>query len=249
MSKYRCPVCGAAHKESPEKCRLCGLSMRVISSVPISTETKQVATKKKGIADVGLFAIGGVVLLALIFVILGFTGSNSFLENLRDKIPGSGGNDGWQEIDDGDGGFTARLPEDNERRTTPFPLAANGRLEQWVAPISAETELSISYAHLDPLPGGNDWSSLFGEEAALDLADTLGGRATQITESSFRGYPIVSTTITGLRMEDSGGTSQVASAKAYIVLRGDTAFIIQSKSVYADHPNFASFADSVQFTG
>jgi hypothetical protein len=247
MSKYRCPVCGAAHKESPEKCRLCGLSMGVISSVPISTETRQVSTKKKGIADVGLFAIGGVVLLALIFVILGFTGSNSFLENLRDKIPGSGGNDGWQEIDDGDGGFTARLPEDNERRTTPFPLAANGRLEQWVAPISAETELSISYARLLTLPESNEWRS-FLEDAAITWGDTLGGQATQITESSFRGYPMMSTTIGRLRMEDSGGTVQAGSARAYLVLRGDTLFIIQSKSVYADHPNFASLADSVQFT-
>jgi hypothetical protein len=247
MSKYRCPVCGATHKESPEKCRLCGLSMGAISGVPVSSGTRQVSTKKKGIADVGVLAVGGVVLLALLFVILGFTGSNSFIENIRDKIPGAGGNDGWQDIDDGDGGFTARLPEDNERRTTPFPLAANGRLEQWVAPISAETELSVSYVRLPTPPESNEWRS-FLEDAAITWGDTLGGWATQIRESSFRGYPMMSTTIDGLRMEDSDGTVQVGSAKAYLVLRGDTLFIIQSKSVYADHPNFASLVDSVKFT-
>lgn len=250
MSKYRCPVCGATHKEEPEKCRLCGQYLGERATGPtVMAEVRQTTGRRGGVADIVLIAVGGVVLIALLFVVLGLTGSNSFIENIRDKIPGLATikDDGWESIDDADGGFVAEMPETRERSSAQFGPSTTSRLERWVANIGQETELSVSYARLSTLPEGDDWRP-FLESMAVTWGQTLGGKAEDIHDDVFRGYPGTTTTIDNLRMIDSQGVQQQATAKAWLVLRGDTLYIIQSMSVYRDHPNFSRLASSVQFT-
>ena len=39
MAKYRCPICGANHKDSPHQCRLCGAVMDGTVELPASNTT------------------------------------------------------------------------------------------------------------------------------------------------------------------------------------------------------------------
>jgi hypothetical protein len=249
MSKYRCPVCGAAHKQQPEKCRLCGQDMGGPNTVPIITGARQVVTKRSGLTDLGLIAVAGVAAIALLAVGLGFTGSSGFVDNIRERIPGLAPDrsDGWQPLDDADGGFVAQMPEDRTKQFAPFTPGQDGRLEQWVAPIGWETELSIYYARLATPPTDDAWRPYL-EELADTWAQSLGGRAEDITERAFRGHPGMTTTVEGLRMLDPEGNLEVATAKAWLVLRGETLYLVQSLSVYRDHPNFERLAGSIEFT-
>ncbi len=89
MSKYRCPVCGATHKDQPTKCRLCGQDMSGSSTVPAYTGgSRQADEKQGGLGSLALIAIVGVLAIGVLAIVLGFTGSNSFIDNIRDKIPG-----------------------------------------------------------------------------------------------------------------------------------------------------------------
>jgi hypothetical protein len=219
------------------------------NTVPIVTGARQVTAQRHGLADLGLIAIVGVVAIALLAVVLGFTGSNSFVDNIRDRVPGLAPTraDGWETLDDADGGFIAEMPEDRTKQFAPFATSTNGRLEQWVAPIGWETELSIYYSRLASAPDQEAWRP-FLEELAGTWAQTLGGRAENITEAPFRGVPGMTLTVEGLRMSDPEGELEVATAKAWLILRGDTLYIVQSLSVYRDHPNFNRLANGLQFT-
>lgn len=252
MSKYRCPVCGATHKEQPEKCRLCGqyLGSR-LTGPALQPEVRQAAGTRRGVADVAVLMIGGVLVIALIFVVLGLTGSNSFLENIRDKIPGLARteDDGWEEVDDADGGFRVDLPDTAERANATYTLAENSRLEQWVANIGAEVELSVGYATLDADFELDPKSDASVNGLANVYQSTVNANFRQDPQrTSFRGYPATTGTIDGLMMADSNGVNWPATIKVLIVYKEHRAYVLASKSIYQDHPNFGRMVNSFEFT-
>lgn len=244
MSKYRCPVCGATHKEQPEKCRLCGQDMSGASTIPAYTGgSRQAAEAKGGLGSLMLLAIAGVLAIGILAVVLGFTGSNNFIDNIRDKIPGlqTDKADGWTTLDDPSGGFVAQMPEGREKQFVAFPPAANGRLDQWSATIGDETDLTISYGKVTKADGQSANAAL--ASFAGTWASTLGGKIQDTNETSFQGSPALDVSIRDLTYSDESAT-----AKAMMVLRGDTIYVIQSESIYNDHPQYGRLLGGFQFT-
>lgn len=244
MSKYRCPVCGATHKEQPTHCRLCGQDMTGTGKIPAFTGgSRPAAVRKGGLGSVLLIAVIGVVAIAVLALVMGFTGSNDFIDNIREKIPGlaPAADDGWTALDDAAGGFVAELPEEREKQFVSFPPAANGRLDQWSSVIGDETDLTISYGRVSTQPGQSAAAAL------VSLGDTwalsTGAKIDDTTETTFRGFPAIELDLRNLTFGE-----QTATAKAMMVLRGDTVYVLQSLSVYPDHPQYGRLLSGFQFT-
>jgi hypothetical protein len=250
MASYRCPTCGATHKQEPVRCRLCGQDMTPDAVMPVNVGGRPSTARNSGLGAVALIAVGGVVAISLLAVVFGLTGSHDFLENIRDQIPGLKGNggDGWVAIDDGDAQLTASLPENHERRfLAGFPYAANGRVEQWVAPIGEETVLTISYVALPPGPDLGTVEAL--ERYSNAWAQMIGGSVDESREASFRGSKALDVTIDGLKLPpEPDPEAQPATTRTMLFVRGERLFVIESESIYPDQPQFARLANSVVFT-
>jgi hypothetical protein len=243
MAKLRCPVCGATHKGDPATCRLCGASMFDEATLPGSVGVRTAPPKKKGLSGLFLLAIVGVLLIAALAIFFGFGGSDELVDRARTEVPAlQGGSDGWQTVDDGDGAFTVELPGEAEKGFVPFGPADDGRAEQWVAVVGDETELTVAYTGVAVSDELRAEESL--AELASDWAITLGGTLDDVEEEvSFKGYPGLIVTIDDLSYNDESAT-----ARALLVLRGETLYIAQSLSIYKDHPQFNRMANSLTFT-
>lgn len=213
--------------------------------IPVTPPAAATATgRRKGLGSLFLIGAIGVVAIGLLAVLFGLTGDGGFLDNIRERIPGlaATSDDGWQTIDDADGGFTAELPGEPTERFVPYPPATAGRMDQWVATLGRETELTITYGQVSRTPGQSDKAAL---EAYADAwAAQLGGDIDERDETTFAGRPALIVTIDRLRYE-----GETATARTLLVLRDDTLHLVQSLSVYPDHPQFSRVANSLTFTG
>jgi hypothetical protein len=244
MAKYRCPICGAAHKEPPTHCRLCGQDMRDAAFVPTTPKGARVATKpRKGtlrIAVLGAVAVLAILVLALVF---GFRGDDAeFVDEVQEQLPGRESTEGvgWSALTDEAGGYVVELPDARTQQFAPFVASSTGRVEQWVAPIGDETQLSVSYAPV-AVPSGQD-ESLTVSTLADEWAASLGGDVDRRDEVDYSGSPGNVITVDGLRYDD-----QPASARALVVLRDGRVYVVQSLSIYPDHPQFTRVANSLRF--
>jgi hypothetical protein len=214
------------------------------STIPAYTGgSRQAAQKRGGLGSIVLIAVLGVLAIGVFAVVLGVTGSNDFVDNLREKIPGlePSENDGWTSLDDPAGGFIAQMPEDRQKKFMAFAPAANGRLDQWSAVIGTETDLTISYGKVTKPAGQSDKAAL--ASFADTWAVSLNGKLDDTAETSFRGYEAVDVAVRDLSFE-----GESASARALMVMKGDTLYVIQSLSVYPDHPQFVRLVNDFQFT-
>lgn len=243
MSKYRCPVCGATHKDQPSKCRLCGQDMSGASTIPAYTGgSRQLDAKKGGLSKLLFIGLGLVLVIGILAVVLGVTGTNDFIRNARDEIPGmSNTDDGWVTLDDPSGGFVAQMPEGYEKRFVDFAPATSGRLDQWSSLIGNETDLTITYGKVNSPPDTSAKVTLEG--LAETWASTLGGKVEDSAESGFAGYPAIDVMVRDLTLED-----ETATARAMLILRGDTLYVLQSESIYPDHPQYMRLLSGFQFT-
>lgn len=244
MSKYRCPVCGATHKDLPTHCRLCGQDMSGTSTIPAyAGGARQAAQKKSGLGPLFVIAIVGVIAIAALALVMGLTGSNDFIDNIREKVPGlePRGEDGWTTLDDPSGGFVAEMPEEREKKFVAFAPAANGRLDQWSSTIGGETELTISYGAITAPAGQSATATLVS--LADTWAATIGAQVDESAETTFRGYPAID-----LSLRDLTYGGEDATARAMIMLEGDTVYVIQSLSIYPDQPQFGRLVNSFVLT-
>jgi hypothetical protein len=214
------------------------------STIPAYTGGSRVsADRRGGLGSLFIIAIVGVLAIGVLALVMGFTGSNDFIDNIREKIPGLSPyeDDGWTALDDPSGGFVAEMPEDHQKRFVAFGAAANGRLDQWFSVIGNETELSISYGKVTKPAGQSTKATLasFADQWAAGLL----GKVDRTTETTYRGYEALEVNVRDLTYAD-----ETASARAMMLLRGDTLYVIQSESVYPDHPQYARLLDSFQFT-
>ncbi|MEJ5254854.1 MAG: zinc ribbon domain-containing protein [Acidimicrobiales bacterium] len=245
MAKYRCPSCGAAHKEQETHCRLCGTRMTDPTSIPASVSARPAPAKKRGLGTLALIGLGGVLLIGVLAVLLGVTGDDTaVVDAVRDQVPGLKGPeyDGWKPYDDADGGFTAMFPGDVLDGFQPYPPADDGRMDRIHTDVGAETTLSVSYSEVpvsDATPKQEQLRTF-----AQSWAEALGGTLSKdVTEKTFRGQPALLVTVKGLKQ---GG--QPATARALLVLRGKMLYVIQSQSAYQDHPSFDRLVNSITFT-
>jgi hypothetical protein len=161
MSKYRCPICGAVHKQYQPNCRLCGQSLSG-ENIPVSAPKAATAigtnTSIKGIIWLGIL----VVLVLLVgAVFFGYVQSNRAIETAKEVVLQQN-TDGWSPlvcatqgasteatptctVPEGQG-FTVELPGDRTKSNTPFTLAEGQKMETWSATVSDDTLLEVIFA-------------------------------------------------------------------------------------------------------
>jgi hypothetical protein len=253
MAKYRCPSCGASHKDQPHQCRLCGAIMdgTVDQRSPVAVQSRPIIEKKKGMGSLAMVGLVAVAVIVVLAVALGFTSGDLSTASLRDKIPFLRvTNDGWVKVDDPEGGFTVEMPSSRQTGSAKFPPAANGQLTGWVADIGPETSLAVLYGKLDSTEGETSTATL-NRVVDADIAQSqaeadAAGRVLTVgkrTETNFRGYPAVVYDVSGVTQDDQYGYN-----KNLVFLKGDELYVIGESTIYKDYPHFDRLVNSFQFS-
>jgi hypothetical protein len=233
MSKYRCPRCGATHKDPVAHCRLCGMDMTG-EHQPVGAERRTTSGKRSGVASIAVFGVLGVLAIAALAVALGLGGDDSGVDQLTDQIPGvrAETSDGWVPLEEPEGGFVVSLPGTATQTTVDFPPAVNGQATVWTATIADEIRMTVGWADLPPLPEGSSDAARL-EQLADDWASAHGTSVRDLEQSDFSGLEAVDTT---LRDTDLEGES--ANAKAFLFMRGDRMYVVMVESIYVDMPQY-----------
>ena len=186
MAKYRCPTCGAPHKEMVEHCRQCGAGMDQESRILASnTRTDQtMAADRFRARGIGHFAIWGLVAIAIVLlgaVALGVGRDDENVRWIRDNVPFLEANpdDGWVTFADPDGVLVVDVPGevvDDEgtfavEGTTTYSRVVGDQLvvtvgytEGWGAPTDFTTE--ENFRVLDA--AAEEWAAAQGAEVISD---------------------------------------------------------------------------------
>lgn len=149
MPSYRCPACGANHKEFQPQCRLCGQSL---SSTTAAAPAPQVTVKSgggrstKGVVLLGIGVVVAVVAIALVF---GLVSGNKAIDKAKDKVLPGSLQDGWSPLTDPDGGFSVNLPGDRTKASVPFTGSVDGKATTWTAKVGKDTTLTVGYTKVE----------------------------------------------------------------------------------------------------
>ena len=245
MAKYRCPQCGAGHKDPPATCRLCGFVMDGSVGEVTPQRTAAAQEEKKGVSSMMGIGLAVVAVLALLAVVLGFTTGGLSYGRIRNKVgewvPALASNDdGWKKVTDTEGGFTIEMPGEATAISVVYPPVENGRMVGWSAHIGTDTQLSVQYGKVIAVPGENSQATL---NRLGDAWVAGGGTVDKRTDTTFQGYPALDYKISKVTL-----FGKSASQRTILFLKGDTVYVLQSQSIYPDNPSFPRFANSMHFT-
>jgi hypothetical protein len=250
MAKYRCPICGANHKDPVHQCRLCGAVMddTVDHAGAVALRARPTTEKKKGLAGFALVGVITVAVILLLAIVMGFTTGDLSVAKVRDKIPFlRTTSDGWMKVDDPEGGFTVEMPSSRQTTSAVFEAATNGRLTGWTATIGSETTLVVLYGKVAMQPDETSTAALqrLVDKDVSDTKAAAGTRQVKLekqTETNFRGYPAIEYEISGRDVYGKYGYE-----KAIVFMKGDEFYSLASLSIYQDHPQFDRFQSSFEF--
>jgi hypothetical protein len=272
MSKYRCPICGAVHKQYQPQCRLCGQSLSA-ENIPVGAP-KAATPAGSNTSIKGVFFIGALVVLVILVgaVAFGVVQSNRAIETAKEVIVNEN-TDGWSPlvcategasteatptctVPQGQG-FSVELPGDRTKSNTAFALAAGQKMETWSTPISDDTLLEVIFAPVtDPQTGAaadpkdklalqriaDAWLATKGLSREVD---STGDSDVKITETSFRGHPALVITTPSSDVTIGG---EDAYLQTMLVLRGDVLFVVQTTSIYENAEQFGRMTETLTFT-
>ncbi len=257
MANYRCPICGANHKEPVDHCRLCGADMtgRPLPT-PFEAAPPPVSTKG-GVKGLVFIGIGVVVLIGVAGLAFGLVRSNDVIESAKVKvIPNH--TDGWTVQDEPDpknpagtapagtsvGHFTVELPGDRTRESIPFSATTDGKLTVWTAKIGTDYKLQVGWGPITPPPPGQGPSGTAADQVPTGqrfLKETVapawlashGATETTVTtqEAVISGSPAYV-----IREVQSSTTlnGKPAYLQTALILHKDILYVIQLTSIYKD---------------
>jgi hypothetical protein len=278
MSKYRCPICGATHKQYQPNCRLCGQSL---AAENIPTDMPKAATPASANASIkGVFLIGLAVVLVLLVggVAFGVVQSNRAIETAKEAVLQQNV-DGWSPlvcvvegapaaegaateaaptcIVPAGQGFRTELPGDRTKSNTVFAPAAGGTMETWSSTISSDTLLEVAFAPVtDPATGA---APVTTEKAAMDgITDAWlagEGLSREVDSTGGSDVRIQETTFAGFpaRLVNTPSREIAMGAergylRTLLVLRKDVLFVVQSTSIYESSEPFDRMVRALVFT-
>lgn len=265
MANYRCPSCGANHKEFQPQCRLCGQSLsRDVGETVLQTGATVTASRggMKGLVLIGILVVIAVVAVALVF---GLVAGNQTLDQAKDAIVPGGAQDGWSQLSCSASNdpanpckvpegfdFSVTLPGDRTKSTSTFPDTKDGKLEIWSAKAGSDTLLTVGYATVTPPTTGTTGGSVSRAALQLFLRD-LGEKwltsqgVTDLTvkggETNVAGYPAYAYRAQERQLKIG---ELPAYAQQALVLKGDKLFVVQTVSVYKDAEQFDRMVNSLQ---
>lgn len=247
-TKVRCPQCGAKNTGEAVKCRICGQDLRDKAERPLTMpEPGSDQMRSARLSGLVAMAVGGVVLLLILALVLGIVPSPRWLSDVRNKVPflSQQSDDGWTAFTEPSGRWRAEMPVDRSEGTTPFPMADTGTARQWVSKLGGtstvpDTELSVIWTTVPVTPGENAQASL--ASTAQQYGDLLGGYVETNDEATFAGLPA-----RRLKVDRLKQGKEDASVDAVLIRRGEQLVILQSRSVYPDHPQFSRLIGGFSF--
>jgi hypothetical protein len=211
----------------------------------VPQRTAQAIQGKRGVGSLVLLGLAIVLGLAVLFVVLGFTGGDLSSGRIRNKlgewIPAlASKDDGWKQVTDTDGGYTIDLPGEATHIQIPFAPVANGQMTGESAHIGTDTQLSVQYGRVIQVPG----------ETAKGTLNRLGdawvsgtGEVDKRTDTTYQGWPAIDFKIKNIQL-----FGKRASQRTLMFLKGDVVYVLQSQSIYGDNPSFPRMANSMHFT-
>jgi hypothetical protein len=223
MATYRCPVCGASHKQEPKACRLCGYRMGEEIGTLITTETgtKPLIRTKGGFKRPMIAAIIGVAIIAGGAVALGAVRGDS-VEDVGEAIPflDQDTPDGWAALSVPEVDLATEFPKINEPGTLSLSDAEGGELTTVEADAG---EIHLIVGHGTVGKGGDDH-----KERLRDLASGLGldlDDAALVEDVSVRGLPALQVQVDHPPVEGSYSTTD-----DYLILKGDDLILLRAES-------------------
>src|SRR5690606_10843475 len=149
MSTYRCPLCGASHKDDAERCRLCGQSLKAdtVAVAPPRATTGPVRAQR-GIKGVVLIGLGLVIALGAVAVAFGLVQENKQVRQAKELVTGPV--DGWSTQEDHEGRFRVDLPGTRTRSLMPVAGADDGTVTAWAASVGDDTDLVAGWGTVTP---------------------------------------------------------------------------------------------------
>ena len=239
MASVRCPGCGAKNRDDAAKCRICAYDLRGHAELPMSqpkagTEVMK-SSSLRGVLGLAVLGVLGIVLAG---VLLGILPGGDVITSARNKIPllATESSDGWDEFVQTDARFSATLPVDRTKQQQPFASSTTGTIDQWVSTLgpdaNPDTTLTIGWATVATPADENVAASL--NSLSIAWAESLGATVEKSNETSFQGYPALVVQVDGLR----NGDGDLVTVRALLVRRREQQFIVSSRSVYPDHPQF-----------
>lgn len=239
MASVRCPGCGAKNPVDSIKCRLCGYDLRGHSEVPLSQPKPGSAQLRsgslKGVMLLAVLAVGAIVLAG---VLLGVLPGGDVLTDLRNKVPAiaTQSSDGWEEFTEPSANFKATMPVDRTQQQVPFQWSTSGTADQWVSTLGPDddpdTTLTVQWSTNPVDPAQTSAARL--TSLSLAWAESMGGKVSDSEETSFQGQPALLVQVEGMR----NSTGDLVTVRALLIERGETLYVLGSRSIYKDHPQF-----------
>lgn len=245
MAKYRCPVCGATHREMPEMCRLCGQLMGENSVVGDFSGNIQTAVQRKGLGGIVFLVILGVVALVVGLALAGVGPGAKQIDTVVNKVGLKPRATGWTELRDEEGKFSTDFPSNDQKQdkdyTSPF---SSNKATRWSVNLSGDTIVEVQYVKLD---GAGTTTTAAGSQGSTKTAPALlrireigaeyktflesnGAKVSSMVDDGPFGYP--AQYIEARRVQSSEIPGKDLNMKAYIFVRGDTLFLVASESVF-----------------
>jgi hypothetical protein len=239
MASVRCPGCGAKNPDGSVKCRICGYDLRGRSELPMSQPKPGSAAMRSGsLKGVLGLAVLGVLAMLLAGVLLGILPGGDVITDIRNKVPllATESSDGWEEFTEPSARFAATMPVDRSEQQEAFGASTTGTAEAWVSTLGPDddpdTTLSIQWATVAPAAEGTEEAVL--TSMSIAWAGSLGGTVGDDEPTTFQGHPALLVEVEDLR----NAADDPVTVRALFVLQRDRVFVIESRSIYADHPQF-----------
>jgi hypothetical protein len=248
MSSYRCPLCGANHKDTAERCRLCGQSLApgtVATAPPRATAPPPRA--QRGIKGVVLIGVGLVAALIAGAVLFGLLQNDRQVQKAKDLVTGVA--DGWTPQAEPEGRFVVDMPGVRTRAATAFAGATDGNLTAWQASVGDDTEVLVGWAKVTP-PMSN---GKITDAAAIQwLQDTVlqqwADTNHAVNDSEAKGEEAYVGGLPAVSLHSTRPAFLVKGKEAFghvaLVLRHDTLYVIQVLSIYKEQTQLGRMAAS-----
>ncbi len=250
MAKYRCPECGAAHKDPEPYCRLCGGPMTERAQYQQLNVDHSIDASRFQRQGMGHFVVFGLILgvaLVLAAVWFGLVEGGEEVRDLSNEIPGVGGaEDQWFLWPDPTERLIVEVPALPEEASDPLSLADTGDTSHFdivigdgVHTIAYTDGLGFTYDEDSPSE-----ARILLEETAEDLAEQQGAivlRRGEVFNLQGR-HPAVDVTYDGLSV---GGSPAFGSAR--LVLADGEIVFVQTLAAQQSPDSFGRLRDSLTF--
>lgn len=253
---YRCPVCGATHKELQDQCRLCGQMLGPDAVVGTPQEGRVEVAEQRGIGGIVFVAVLIVVALVVVAVLLGVVPGIKVLDSAKGKVGINQTADGWSRFDYPAGGFSVEFPE-GDRKTK----ADDGTYSAYMF-INKDTLLLVqskrvmSPEEYQALTQSTDQSQTLKKAvgaAADEIEQALKNRGVKIdkrTDTGYGGVPAVTFELRDAKPEFDGLRADVPIwGREIVFMSGGVLYKISVLSVYKDAEQFDRLLNTFQITG